>query len=152
VDPNDLQDLENHSMDSNAMDDNDLSRQASAPALSLPVRSRQDPGSVMTFEESMKQSDINGRRKMYPREQWLALRPIIQRLYVDEGQTFLKVAEYLHEHHDFNPTRVLYHCCSAELMHDVGKNNSFDGSRSGGFKRTSSGMRGKRFLRALVAV
>lgn len=59
----------------------------------------------MEFEESMKQSDISGRRKMYPKEQWLALRPIIQRLYVDEGQTFLKVAEYLHEHHDFNPTK-----------------------------------------------
>jgi len=91
-------------MNSKAMDDGDFSRQASAPALSLPLRSGQDPGSVMEFEESMKQSDINGRRKMYPKEQWLALRPIIQRLYVDEGQTFLKVAEYLHEHHDFNPT------------------------------------------------
>jgi hypothetical protein len=91
-------------MDSNALDDGDFLRQASAPALSLPLRSGQDPGSVMASEESMKQSDMNGRRKMYPKEQWLALRPIIQRLYVDEGQTFLKVAEYLHEHHDFNPT------------------------------------------------
>ena len=58
----------------------------------------------MAFEESMKQSDTNGRRKVYPKEQWLALRPIIQRLYVDEGQTFVKVAEYLHEQHNFNPT------------------------------------------------
>ena len=86
------------------MDGGDLSRQASASALSLPLRCGQDPGSLMDFEESMKQSDINGRRKMYPKEQWLALRPIVQRLYVDEGQTFLKVAEYLHEHHNFNPT------------------------------------------------
>jgi hypothetical protein len=84
-------------MDSNAME-------ASAPALSLPLRSSQDPGVVMAFEESMKQSEMNGRRKMYPKEQWLALRPIIQRLYVDEGQTFLKVAGYLHEHYNFNPT------------------------------------------------
>ena len=95
---------QNYSMDSNAMEAGDFSRQGSAPALSLPLRSGQDPGLVMAFEESMNQSDINGRRKMYPKEQWLALRPIIQRLYVDEGQTFLKVAEYLHEHHDFNPT------------------------------------------------
>jgi hypothetical protein len=89
--------LRNYSMDSNAME-------APAPALSLPLRSSQDPGLVMAFEDSMKQSEINGRRKMYPKEQWLVLRPIIQRLYVDEGQTFLKVAEYLHEHHNFNPT------------------------------------------------
>ncbi len=67
-------------MDSNAMDEGDFSRQASAPALSLPLRIGQDPGSVMDFEESTKQSDINGRRMMNPREQWLALRPIIQRL------------------------------------------------------------------------
>ena len=91
-------------MDSGAMDDGDFSRQASAPALSLPLRSGQDPRLVMAFEQSMKQGGINGRRKMYPKKHWLALRPIIQRLYVDEGQTFLKVAEYLHEHHNFNPT------------------------------------------------
>jgi hypothetical protein len=91
-------------MDSGAMDVGDFLRQASGPALSLQLRRGQDLGSVMDFEESMKQSDINGRRKMYPKEQWLALRPIIQRLYVDEGQTFLKVAEYLHEHYNFNPT------------------------------------------------
>ncbi len=91
-------------MDSNAMDNDGLSGQASAPALSLPLSSGQYPGSMLAFEESVNQGDTSGRRKMYPKEQWLALRPIVQRLYVDEGQTFLKVAEYLHEHHNFNPT------------------------------------------------
>jgi hypothetical protein len=41
---------------------------------------------------------------MYPKEQWLALKPIIKQMYVDEGHTFNKVAEYLREHHDFHPT------------------------------------------------
>jgi hypothetical protein len=41
---------------------------------------------------------------MYPKEQWLALRPLIYRLYIGENQTFTKVAEYLQEHHGFNPT------------------------------------------------
>ncbi|CZR66338.1 uncharacterized protein PAC_16239 [Phialocephala subalpina] len=45
------------------------------------------------------------RRKMYSKEQWQALKTIIYQLYVDEGQTFSKVSEYLHEHHDFNPTK-----------------------------------------------
>jgi hypothetical protein len=44
------------------------------------------------------------KRKMYPKEQWLALKPLIHRLYIDENQTFTKVAEYLQEHHGFNPT------------------------------------------------
>jgi hypothetical protein len=38
------------------------------------------------------------------KDQWQALSPVIQRLYLDEGQTFKKVAEYLHKYHDFNPT------------------------------------------------
>ena len=37
-------------------------------------------------------------------------------------------------------------------MRDVGKNNFFDVSRSGVFKRTSSGMRGERFLRAWMTL
>lgn len=48
--------------------------------------------------------DMNARRKMYPKEQWAVLKPIIQKLYVEEGQTFTKVAQYLHEHHGFSPT------------------------------------------------
>jgi hypothetical protein len=47
---------------------------------------------------------VKPRREIYSKEQWLALKPFIQQLYIDEGQTFRKVAEYLHQHHDFNPT------------------------------------------------
>ena len=36
--------------------------------------------------------------------QWEAMKPLIQRLYVTEGQTFAKVAEYLQKHHAFNPS------------------------------------------------
>ncbi|PMD46893.1 hypothetical protein L207DRAFT_383238, partial [Hyaloscypha variabilis F] len=38
-------------------------------------------------------------------EQWLAVKPVIQHLYVDEGHTFLQVAEYLDRHHGFKPTK-----------------------------------------------
>jgi hypothetical protein len=48
--------------------------------------------------------EMNARRSMYPKQQWLALKPIIKQLYVNEGQTFSKVAEYLRTHHDFSPT------------------------------------------------
>jgi hypothetical protein len=44
------------------------------------------------------------KRKMYPKEQWLALKPLIHRLYIDENQSFTKVAKYLQEHYGFNPT------------------------------------------------
>ena len=39
------------------------------------------------------------RRNMYPKEQWQALKLVIERLYVKEGQTFTKVAEYLRDHY-----------------------------------------------------
>jgi hypothetical protein len=41
---------------------------------------------------------------MYSKEQWQALKHVIERLYVTEGQTFIKVAEYLQEHHGVKPT------------------------------------------------
>jgi hypothetical protein len=53
---------------------------------------------------SGREGETSARRKMFPKEQWLALKPVIKRLYVDEGQTFGNVAEYLYEHHRFNPT------------------------------------------------
>jgi hypothetical protein len=64
----------------------------------------QERESSMTLAGPEQLPDMRTRREMYPKEQWLVLKPIIQQLYVDKGQTFRKVAEYLHEHHDFNPT------------------------------------------------
>jgi hypothetical protein len=52
----------------------------------------------------MKPPEMNARRKMYPKEQWLALKPLIYRLYIEESQTFIKVAGYLQEYHGFKPT------------------------------------------------
>jgi Clr5 domain len=51
-----------------------------------------------------RERETTARRKMYPKEQWLALKPVIQQLYVEEGRTFAKVAEYLQENHGFDPT------------------------------------------------
>jgi len=53
----------------------------------------------------MSGGEMNARRQMYPKEQWLAVKPVIQHLYVDEGHTFLQVAEYLDRHHGFKPTK-----------------------------------------------
>ena len=48
--------------------------------------------------------EMNARRNKYSKQQWLELKPIIKQLYIDEGQTFSKVAEYLQEYHGFTPT------------------------------------------------
>jgi Clr5 domain len=50
-------------------------------------------------------AEETARRKMYPREQWLALKPLIYRLYITEKQTFTKVAQHLYRYHEFNPTK-----------------------------------------------
>jgi hypothetical protein len=54
--------------------------------------------------EPEKLPEMITRRNTYPKQQWLALKPIIEQLYVNEGQTFSKVAEYLRAHHAFSPT------------------------------------------------
>jgi hypothetical protein len=48
--------------------------------------------------------EADARRNIYSKEQWQALKPVIERLYVTEGQTFIKVVEYLREHHGVKPT------------------------------------------------
>lgn len=64
----------------------------------------QEPEALATLFGLGKTTIMKPRHKMYPKEKWLALKPIIQQLYIDEGQTFREVAEYLREHHDFDPT------------------------------------------------
>ncbi|KAN0096649.1 hypothetical protein V8E51_015454 [Hyaloscypha variabilis] len=49
--------------------------------------------------------EADARRNIYSKEQWQALKPVIERLYVTEGQTFIKVVEYLREHHGVKPTK-----------------------------------------------
>jgi hypothetical protein len=71
-------------------------------ASSAPTGEEQE--SFATRPGATKLPEKSQRRKMYPKEQWLALKPIIKQLYVNEGRTFTKVAEYLAEHHDFHPT------------------------------------------------
>jgi len=61
--------------------------------------------SIPGFSGSHKIKEMNARRQMYPKEFWVALKPVIQRSYIEEGQTFTKVAEYLDQHHGFKPTK-----------------------------------------------
>jgi hypothetical protein len=68
------------------------------------TRTGQEQESSMMASRPDKEGKNSASRKMYPKEQWLALKPLIHRLYIDENQTFTKVAEYLQEHHGFNPT------------------------------------------------
>jgi hypothetical protein len=74
-------------------------------ASSVPAGGGPDTQSSMTICGEEKLGETNARRKMYPKEQWLALKPVIQRLYIDENQTFTKVAEYLDQNHGFKPTK-----------------------------------------------
>jgi hypothetical protein len=72
--------------------------------LSLHTRTEQEEDRSTMDSGPGKEGKNSARRKMYPKEQWLALKPLIHRLYIDENQAFTKVAEYLQEHHGFNPT------------------------------------------------
>jgi hypothetical protein len=69
----------------------------------------EDKESSMALPRTTELPTMNQRRKIYPKERWQALKPTIELLYVNEGQTFTKVAEYLAEHHDFHPTYVKTH-------------------------------------------
>jgi tetratricopeptide (TPR) repeat protein len=51
------------------------------------------------------QPDMNTRRKMHPKSHWEALKPLIHQLYIEENQTFTKVAAYLDQNHGLNPTK-----------------------------------------------
>jgi hypothetical protein len=99
-------DMLRSTMGSNAFNDN-ISKLAwpfIGPASSMSVDITQEDGSLMTRSASGRVREAKARRKMYPKEQWLAMKPVIQQLYADEGRTFAKVVEYLHEFHSFNPT------------------------------------------------
>jgi hypothetical protein len=48
--------------------------------------------------------DSTPKRKMISKEQWDPLKPVVERLHVEEGRTLRQVAALLKEHHDFNPT------------------------------------------------
>ena len=43
------------------------------------------------------------KRQLKP-EEWTALKPVIEQLYIVEGKTFEKVASILQEHYNFYPT------------------------------------------------
>jgi len=49
--------------------------------------------------------DMNTRRKMHPKPHWEALKPLIHQLYIEQNQTFTKVAAYLAQNHGLNPTK-----------------------------------------------
>jgi Clr5 domain len=55
-------------------------------------------------EQADKLPDTKQRREMVPKEQWLALKPVIEQLYVKEQQTFNEVAQHLQKYHNFSPT------------------------------------------------
>ncbi|KAH8765260.1 hypothetical protein F5882DRAFT_383150 [Hyaloscypha sp. PMI_1271] len=75
------------------------------PASSHDIIDEQEDASLTMIPGLGKKAETNARRKMYPKEQWIALKPLIYRLYITESRTFIKVAQYLREHHGFNPTK-----------------------------------------------
>ncbi|KAN0106744.1 TPR-like protein [Hyaloscypha variabilis] len=62
-------------------------------------------GAELECSAALQPPEMNARRKIYPEEQWLVLKPLIHHLYIEENQTFIKVAGYLQEHHGFKPTK-----------------------------------------------
>jgi len=45
-----------------------------------------------------------GIRKQLGREEWEALRPLIEQLYIKERKTYPEVRDILRDEHDFEPT------------------------------------------------
>jgi hypothetical protein len=89
------------------MDDNFLESiwAPTGPASSHDILDEQEDASLTMIPGLGKKAETNARRKMYPKEQWLALKPLIYRLYITENQTFTEVAQHLQEHHRFDPTK-----------------------------------------------
>jgi hypothetical protein len=74
-------------------------------ASSVPAGGGPEGQNSMTISGEGKLGETSARSKMYPKQQWLVLKPVIQQLYIDENQTFTKVAEYLDQNHGFKPTK-----------------------------------------------
>jgi len=49
-------------------------------------------------------SNVQSHRQILSKDRWEELRPLIQRLYIDENKTFKAITEILREIHNFVPT------------------------------------------------
>jgi hypothetical protein len=58
---------------------------------------------VQTGQET---SETSSKRQQPSREQWETLKPLIQRLYIEEHKTLSRVAQILSDDHSFLPTYV----------------------------------------------
>ncbi len=63
------------------------------------------PSAAVVHETSLLMPPAN-QRKVYTKEQWEALKPIIERLWLAEKLPFRLVAEVLKNEYDFFPTYV----------------------------------------------
>jgi hypothetical protein len=45
-----------------------------------------------------------GLRLQLPKEEWQGLKPLIQRLYIEENRTFLEIRDFLAKSYKFRPT------------------------------------------------
>jgi hypothetical protein len=66
------------------MDDNFLESiwAPTSPASSHDIIDEQEDASSTMIPGLGKKAETNARRKMYPKDQWLALKPLIYRLYI----------------------------------------------------------------------
>jgi hypothetical protein len=63
----------------------------------------------------MASHEVLGRQskhKIYSRQQWEDLKPMIHELYLVKNLQFKQIAAYLRHHHEFEPTYVLIASCS----------------------------------------
>jgi hypothetical protein len=47
---------------------------------------------------------VGSKRMQLSQQEWNELKPIIQKMYIDEGKKFKEVAVYLQTNHNFNPS------------------------------------------------
>lgn len=71
----------------------------------IPLEESSSFSSIQQIQQAQMASGPRSKREM-SRQQWEMVRPTIQRVYIDENQSFNYLAHILRTEHDFQPTYV----------------------------------------------
>jgi hypothetical protein len=59
---------------------------------------------LSTGSEAQQTSSTTGLRQQLSRQEWEVLKPLIERLYIEEDRTFAYIADFLSTQNKFRPT------------------------------------------------
>jgi hypothetical protein len=70
---------------------------------------------VKAVQTGQETSEKISKRQQPSREQWEILKPLIQRLYIEENKTLSRVTQILRDNHSFDPMYVYPAFCNPRL-------------------------------------